>query len=722
MDRKAAQQIWASLSGAIDEIHNKNASSLSFEELYRNAYNLVLHKHGELLYNGVKLSVENHLQETATAIARTPDETLLAELAVRWGDHQVIMVMVRDILMYMDRTYVTQNKKTPVYELGLQIFRDMVVRHEQVKDRLQTLLLAAVQEERNGQLIDRSLMKSTLSMLVELGVDGPSVYEEDFEGAFLEQSRQFYQVESQEVLTTNPCPDYMRKAERRLAEEAHRSTQYLAPSTEPKLRHIVEMELIDNHAKALVEMENSGCVPMFRDNKIDDLKRMYSLFSRRPNTLNELRNAMFEYIKKLGLGLVSDQEAGGQPVKFVENLLALRDKFEKIVSDAFRDEKQSQKKLKEAFEAFINKDARVANYLALYIDEQLKSGLRGVTEAEVEIQQEKVIAIFIYLQDKDVFESFYKQHLARRLLSGRSVSDEAERSMIAKLKTECGYQFTSKLEGMFTDMRISKDVMDKYREEAYYSGGPELDVNVLTTGYWPTQTVSPCSLPHEIVICCEAFEAYYLSKQSGRKIAWQTHLGNADLKATFDKNRYDLHVSTYQMTILMLFNQAESLSLEQIREERQIPENELRRHLISLCTPKHKILKKSSKGKGISADEVFTFNGAYTSKLRRVRVPLVSMKETGPKDGSAGPDAGAATALPGPIEETRRHLIEAAIVRIMKARKTLGHNDLISEVTRQLSMRFNPQPQAIKKRIESLIEREYLERTQQDRRTYNYLA
>ncbi|CAM9451049.1 unnamed protein product [Heterosigma akashiwo] len=58
----------------------------------------------------------------------------------------------------------------------------------------------------------------------------------------------------------------------------------------------------------------------------------------------------------------------------------------------------------------------------------------------------------------------------------------------------------------------------------------------------------------------------------------------------------------------------------------------------------------------------------------------------------------------------------------MKARKTLGHNDLISEVTRQLSTRFSPQPQAIKKRVESLIEREYLERAQSDRRTYNYLA
>ena len=74
------------------------------------------------------------------------------------------------------------------------------------------------------------------------------------------------------------------------------------------------------------------------------------------------------------------------------------------------------------------------------------------------------------------------------------------------------------------------------------------------------------------------------------------------------------------------------------------------------------------------------------------------------------------------MEEDRRHLVEASLVRIMKARKTLHHNDLIAEVTRQLSVRFTPSPQFVKKRIESLIEREYLERTLEDHRVYNYVA
>lgn len=74
------------------------------------------------------------------------------------------------------------------------------------------------------------------------------------------------------------------------------------------------------------------------------------------------------------------------------------------------------------------------------------------------------------------------------------------------------------------------------------------------------------------------------------------------------------------------------------------------------------------------------------------------------------------------VEEDRKPQIEAAIVRIMKARKRLDHNSVVSEVTRQLASRFLPNPAVIKKRIESLIEREFLERDPTDRKVYVYLA
>jgi cullin 3 len=188
------------------------------------------------------------------------------------------------------------------------------------------------------------------------------------------------------------------------------------------------------------------------------------------------------------------------------------------------------------------------------------------------------------------------------------------------------------------------------------------------------------------------------------------------------------------MCILLLFNDTDTLSLRQIRSQTHIPDQELRRHLISLCTPKNRILKKKSKGRGITSDDdTFTYNKDYTSKLKRVRIPLVkeasiasTASTAAAAAAAAAPEAAAAAVIDGSVpvavEEDRRHLVEAAIVRIMKARKALNHNDLIAEVTKQLSIRFSPSPQFIKKRIESLIEREYLERSENEHRVYNYVA
>jgi hypothetical protein len=62
MDERYVENIWSLLKNAIQEIQKKNNSGLSFEELYRNAYTMVLHKHGERLYNGLREVVTHHLE------------------------------------------------------------------------------------------------------------------------------------------------------------------------------------------------------------------------------------------------------------------------------------------------------------------------------------------------------------------------------------------------------------------------------------------------------------------------------------------------------------------------------------------------------------------------------------------------------------------------------------------------------------------------------------
>ena len=95
----------------------------------------------------------------------------------------------------------------------------------------------------------------------------------------------------------------------------------------------------------------------------------------------------------------------------------------------------------------MNLNKRSPEYLSLFIDDKLKKGVKGLSDAEVESVLDKSMILFRFLQEKDAFEEYYKRHLARRLLNQKSASDDSEKMMISKLKSECGCQFTSKLEG-----------------------------------------------------------------------------------------------------------------------------------------------------------------------------------------------------------------------------------------------------------------------------------
>jgi len=133
----------------------------------------------------------------------------------------------------------------------------------------------------------------------------------------------------------------------------------------------------------------------------------------------------------------------------------------------------------------------------------------------------------------------------------------------------------------------------------------------------------------------------------------------------------------------------------------------VKRVLHSLSCGKSKLLLKTPEGNTIGASDSFRFNAKFTSPLRRLRIPMASLEDSNVSKRN--------------VEEDRSLAVEAALVRIMKARKTLTHSQLASECVAQLPF-FRPQPKEIKKRIEHLISREYLERDDADPNTYRYLA
>ena len=130
-----------------------------------------------------------------------------------------------------------------------------------------------------------------------------------------------------------------------------------------------------------------------------------------------------------------------------------------------------------------------------------------------------------------------------------------------------------------------------------------------------------------------------------------------------------------------------------------------------------KILQKSSSPqanpKEFYANDIYTLNMQFKHQMYKIKVPIAHAKENKNAEKADVSDK---------VDEDRRHMVEATIVKVMKTRRKIEHNALIAESTKILSQKFNPDPGMIKKRIESLIDREYMERDTEDRRFYKYIA
>eukprot|EP00457_Paulinella_chromatophora_P002608 gb/GEZN01002613.1/.p1 GENE.gb/GEZN01002613.1/~~gb/GEZN01002613.1/.p1 ORF type:complete len:731 (-),score=119.65 gb/GEZN01002613.1/:115-2307(-) len=715
LPQSKAQEYWQSLEHAISEIQAGRASNLMYEELYRKGYMLTLHRHGDMLYEGVSGCIRKRLKDTTAEVASSSREELLEKIVGEWRHHKLVMSMIRDILMYMNNSYCKTKKVPTVYELGIYAFREDVISNHSVANRLSEILLNQVERERKGEAIPRLLMKDALSMLAEVSVERThNVYNDLFEAPFLQQTRVFYNAEMQSFIVSHRIPDFLKRVEARLLEEESRADGYLDKSTKPKLRTVLQQELIVAYSERVVTDNASGCTVMFRDNSVKDLERCYLLFSREPKAMDDLRVAMGKLVTSLGVEIVQDPDNLRNPTQFVQKVLDIREKFSNVVQTAFKSDRTFSRTLKESVEHFINLDARAAQYLSLYMDEMFRKQIKGMSAQAVEDRLSNVISIFRYLQEKDVFEDFYKKQLAARLLTSQSIDQEAEKKMIAELKAECGHQYTSRLEGMFKDMKLSKELMTKFIN-SHPRRDLSLSVTVLTTGFWPIPVVPKCKLPATASRAAQDFLHFYTGLHNGRRLSWQTNLGSAELRVQFEKGVKELLVHTYQMCIMMLFNSGDSLTYKHIQEQTNIPADELERHLLSLAHPKVRLLKKNPNNKSLGPDHTFTFNLQYTSKLRRVKIPLLTAKPP------VEPEKQEDSEVPESVMELRKHRVEAAIVRIMKARKTLEHNNLVGEVLRQLQPRFAVEPAFIKKRIEGLIEREYIKRDEENRKLYRYI-
>lgn len=704
-------------------------NSDEYMTLYTTIYNMCTqkppHDYSQQLYEKYREAFEEYIHATVLpSLKEKHDEFMLRELVQRWLNHKVMVRWLSRFFFYLDRYFIARRSLPALNEVGLSCFRDLV--YQEVKANARDAVIALIDKEREGEQVDRALLKNVIDIFVEIGMGQMEPYEEDFEAQMLQESGAFYSRKASSWISDDSCPDYMLKADDCLKRERERVSHYLHISSEEKLVERVQHELLVVYATELLEKEHSGCRALLRNDKVEDLSRIYTLYHKIPKGLDPVSAIFKQHVTVEGTALVqqaedaaSSQAANGTGVQeqvLVRKIIELHDKDMTYVNICFANHSLFHKALKEAFEVFCNKavaGSSSAELLATFCDNILKKGgSEKLSDDAIEETLEKVVKLLAYISDKDLFAEFYRKKLARRLLFDRSANEEHEKTILTKLKQQCGAQFTSKMEGMVTDLTLARENQNSFedylRNNTNVNPGIDLTVTVLTTGFWPSYKSFDLSLPPEMVRCVEVFKEFYETKTKHRKLTWIYSLGNCNINGKFESKTIELIVSTYQAAALLLFNNAATLSYSEIMTQLNLTQDDLVRLLHSLSCAKYKILNKEPNTKTISPTDNFEFNSKFTDKMRRIRIPLPLVDER--------------KKVIEDVDKDRRYAIDAALVRIMKSRKVLGHQQLVMECVEQLGRMFKPDIKAIKKRMEDLISRDYLERDKENPNTFRYLA
>lgn len=774
----------ALLQGTMDIVFAPSTNSsqdqrLSLQNSYQQVVNLVSHQFGPRLYRDLVDHFRKACQEYVLAQENGGADVvhLLGYTQTQYQKYVDYLLLCKHVFLSLDRSHAwtadgTVTKRsacTPVnensavtgthggggsqatmglWQAGLEQFR---LRLEECKldDSIYQKWWESLQLDwdDNLSLDQQSLLQQTVYMWQDLAVLSETLSQK------LEPDLiKFFQSKSQELKTSSERYNASAVIPYCYAKWMHVAYHWSRFLPKQICVHLLENHLFKPHLHAdwllspsvfdpLVEEVSGPATPArvatvgtnLIGSNPSTIQQLWMLSSRLVGGYKLVGGAIAQYARSRGLAMMKslgDSKIGKQKIG---ELLDLQAQLQQLLSQLPHSVEYCA--LKNVWEDVVNPSLDtndtnlVAEALAKYVDTYLKDAKKQQPE-QSDWASNLISGIFCYLQAKDVFEAFYKRDLAKRLLWDRIISMDVERNFVSLLKAECGAGYTAKMEGMFQDMDWSRETMTRYKQselQDFSQAGDkvDMDIQVLTTGYWPVYPQYPnLILPPALLAPQDRFSEYYKTKYQGRRMTWQYALGHCTVRFKSDLGKtYDLIVSLCQALVLSHFNGDQAWKISQLMAATGLEDrDEMERILQSLSLGKDgtRVLqkqdwdaspeKKKKTRMNVHDDDTFKVVSNFKSNSRRIRITNILMKET--KDER--------DKTVEAVSRDRLYLIDAVLVRIMKARKTILHQQLIPQVMEQVKV--PAQPADIKKRIESLIEREYMERDQKDRNRYNYLA
>lgn len=718
-------------------VHSTSKLQLyNLEELYRSVESLCKYKKSVELYAQLYTQLELHITHLFNTMNELIEQVSGAEYLTLVESNWILfsqqITIIRSIYLYLDRTYIINNvaldeQYNSINDIHIKSIWDLALLfwcyhihtvHHNIQQHIVSQILQHIENDRNHEIVPKYQLKLLCNMFKQI-----KLYK-SFESQLIESTRAYYTYRSQLYINELNITDYIQYIQSTLQAEQQHIIDYLDSSSTNILLTTVKQCVIQQHSNILLQ---NGLHELFVNSqqKLDELQLLYTyfiqinqftLFQQQFHTECQL---LIESDMKQYITSPSDTTKSKPTGNIIQNIIDNKILIESMVARCFDSSDELKQSLRSVIELLINQPPyRISELLAKYVTLLNK---RSAVH-NIELIYQHVIYIYRLLSSKDMFVEFYRTELSKRLLIKSVAYNETnELLFISLLKQESGINYIQKLYNMFHD--ITNNITINQQFNAWLSSQPQPNhtqstidytTQILTTGNWPNYSLYTINYNNtDISALYQLFTEFYQNQYSGRKLNYVHSLSTVTIKAQFNEKPKEIICSLVQYCILNLFQYRSQWSYTEIVDQLQCSDiTELRWNLycLSVNPTSHKILIKSPGNKSLQPNDTYQYNYAYTNESYR----LILNKEQGKEKKSDQ------SATEKKVNDDRQYTIDACIVRIMKTKKICTHNQLITDI--MSIIKFPIQINDIKKRIGSLIEREYMERDKDNPSTYIYQA
>lgn len=692
--------------------------------------------------------------------------------AERYGTFKHVYRGFSDAFMYLDRYLSTTpeadslrqdigfQKRKPLITKSIELYRSLAYSpHKRAASRCVVYLMECTRHQEVVQLLDDERILNTRASLAVIAKAIRPFYElflQDDDAEIISQSpcgrrridykiietnlqaaaRAYYTARAANWMHSLGVAGYVSIVERALQFESEASAVCLLHKSAIVMDRACRDSLLHAAQPAKFLAGRSNVLSLLQRSDLGMLRRIFNLYQ------NSKGSHMFEAAQALEHHATQELDRGVRSatgVKKAHYLASAHKQFSALLERAFDDHPTFVCAIERSFRSIMNRDANATAEEIAHAAHEVLRRLKGKASKEESVLLQRLPRLYALLREKDVFDISYQDKLQLRLLNQQVASESTEKALIARLREVAGYQWAKNLCGMLEDYKHSHNLAKEFSQSA---GPPPFPTKPVVGRYgnWSVAsrtsrlTLEKALLPEAAQKALSRFDRFYELKFASRKLSWSMDMGSAVVSVCFQPRSppVDLVVTTIQMIVLSCFSNAATVNFSTLSKAlgfvgddgvMQAARNpKVNDHILSLLHPElgpRRVLQKKPAGRVISTTDQFRLNPKFNSG--GLRVVSIKLRKGLAPSGPAAIDK-KSQEIQTQILRQRRHIMDATLVQIMKHRKRMTHADLLAEATSRIQGRFTPIPAELKKRIENLIEQEYIKRDEQSRGVYHYLA